>query len=400
MDSNVSNEELVQLLSGCLKDHASLYRIVFSRPLQGRKAAISKVTIRPVRVRGSTQFQFSSYDDRKSIVKNHEIAQALEETKQVLQGGFRSISVLTSDSTIQVERRDGLIRLSKGKAQVGAERLDHAHDRKKNRLVMPDNAAETLATLGFLTGGGDIKPTMQKKYRQVNEFIRIMAETTFLQAAEPEILDIVDCGCGNAYLTFALYHYLTAIRSKATRLVGIDTDDAAVARNNEKARQLGFADLRFLQHTISGYTPETLPGAVLSLHACDTATDQAIANGIRWKSRLILCAPCCHHHLNHQLKSGNDSLIARSLSRHGLLLEKLGDAMTDAFRVQILSLVGYSVSCVKLVDPENTERNLLIRAEWTGRRGTEQEMARYHELKGLLHVRPYLEEILGNELAP
>lgn len=394
-----SNEQLFQLLSDSLTDHENLYRIVFSGPAAGGNAVVTKIAIRPVRIGGNTLFQFSTYDGKKSIVKNHDHAQALREMDGALRIGFRNIAVLKSDATMQLTvLPGGGARMTAGGPQVGQERLDPSHDRKKHRMVTEENAAETLSALGFLTAAGDIKPTMQKKYRQVNEFIRIVEESSCFQEAPAERLDIIDCGCGNAYLTFALYHHLSVTRSRETRLTGIDRDAAAVDRNNAMAGRLGFTGLRFLHGPIGGYAPDAAPGAVLSLHACDTATDDAIAGGISWKSRLIVCAPCCHHHLNHQLKTRNDSLIGKSLSKHGLLLEKLGDAMTDAFRVQILSIMGYRVSTIKFVDPENTERNLLIKAEWREEPAAEETVAQYNGLKGLLRVTPYLEEILGEKL--
>ena len=356
-----TRKELTDLLAEALADTGSLSKVVLSNAPRPTADAVTRVTIRPVLIRGRVLLQLTGYDRRKSTVKNHDLAEALTELDRALDAGFRSISVLRRDRTVQVElQSDGTARATISKPQTGHVNPSLAHDREKAGHITPENAAATLSALGFLTAEGEIKPTLQRKYRQVNEFVRILEESALLGGPESERLEIVDCGCGNAYLTFALFHYLAVIRSRAVGLTGIDRDPDAVSRNAEKAATLGFSGLRFVNQAIQNFAPETLPQAVLSLHACDTATDDAIARGIAWQSALIVCAPCCHHHLNRQLKSGRESAFSRALARQGLLLEKLGDVMTDAFRAQILTIMGYQVSTIKFVDPENTERNVLI----------------------------------------
>ena len=371
---------------------------------------MQKITIQPVKIRGAVAFQFSHRDARRVIVRNHDAEAALQEIRGVLALRFRSVTLLRSDATLRFqERPDGSMAAFRDAPEPMAARPELAHDRQKNGLVSPENARDLLAALGFLSHGGAIKPSMQKKLRQVNELLRVVdnAELTrgaggLASTAGVQALTALDCGCGNAYLTFCLFHFLGSIRGKQIQLTGVDRDPGAVARNNARAAALGMSGLHFVESTIADYRAPVPPDVVLSLHACDTATDEAIARAILSRSRLVLCAPCCHHHLNRQLKANHDTLMTRSMARHGVLVEKMGDALTDLFRVLVLTVMGYQAHTIKFVDPDNTERNTLIKAELGEAGGGPSAgdaaalaAAQYRELKAFWNVTPFLEGALG-----
>ncbi len=339
--------------------------MVFSGPRHGSQEPAQRVTVRPVELRGAILFQFSTTDGRKRVtVKNHALPAAREELARVIALDFRHVTLLRAQDTVRFDvEADGTVKRTTSAPEPMAARAGLRHDRETNSLLHVDNSRAVLSVLGFLSDGGAIKPTMQRKLRQVNEFVRILDESSLPEAVGTGPLHVVDCGCGNAYLTFAAYHFMTALREKNVVLTGVDRDAAAVARNNEKAGVLGAAGIRFIESPFSSYEPPVAPDIVLSLHACDTATDEAMAGAVRWGSRLVLCAPCCHHHLNNQLKKNHDTIMTSSMARHGILVEKMGDVLTDLLRVLILSVMGYHVSTIKFVDPDNTERNTLIRAE-------------------------------------
>jgi SAM-dependent methyltransferase len=415
--------DLSSQITQALNDTETLRRIVFSRPAGRGKEQVQKVTIQPVKIKGTVAFQFSHRDARKVIVKNHDAAAAVPEAQRVLAMGFRSVTLLRSDATLRFQARpDGTMAGFRDAPEPMAVRPDLAHDRQKNALVSAENARDVLSALGFLSHGGAVKPSMQKKLRQVNEFLRVVdnAELTGgggTGGAEGQPLAALDCGCGNAYLTFALFHFLGAVRGKGIQLTGVDRDPGAVARNNARAASLGMSGIHFVESTIADYTAPIPPDIVLSLHACDTATDEAIARAILWRSSLVLCAPCCHHHINRQLKASRDTLMTRSMARHGVLVEKMGDALTDLFRVLVLSVMGYQAHTIKFVDPDNTERNTLIKGELLADRGTPAAgaaamssppaggaaaaasaaaaAAQYRDLKAFWNVTPFLEGALG-----
>jgi SAM-dependent methyltransferase len=388
-------------IAGALADASRLRRIVFSKPLGGKKESVQKAAIRPVELKGKAMFQLSlTHDTKKVIVRNLEMQAALEELGNLARGRFLHVAIVQSDATIRFDSfADGRTRRTESAPESTNAPVDLGHDRRKSTLLTVENAREVLSVLGFLAHGGGVKPSMQKKFRQVNEFVRALDDTSVSRAAGTETLHVVDCGCGNAYLTFALFHFLARIRSRSVILTGIDRDPDAVARNNGKARVLGVSGIGFVHSPISTYDPPVPPDIVLSLHACDTASDEAIARAIYWKSRLVLCAPCCHHHVNVQLKKNHDTIMTRSLARHGILVEKMGDVLTDLFRVLILSVMGYRVSTIKFVDPDNTERNTLIKAEVapaTGDRSPAVAAAQYRDVKAFWNVTPFLEEALGS----
>ena len=387
------------ILEEGIADCSHLRRIVYSSPGKDDPSGIRKATVEPVIIRRNMALQFTSYDAKKAIVKNADPADAPALLAELLKKGFRCVTVLTDQATIQIDRAtDGSCRIRRSGPQSMRAGDRFSHDREKPHFVTPADSAEVLGLLGFLTKDGGILPSMQRKYRQVDEFLRIFEESSFLEKAPDGTLEITDCGSGNGYLTFLLFHYLTRIRSREVRLTGVDRDPDAVLRGNNKAEALGYAGMRFIQGDIGAYSPATPPAVVLSLHACDTATDEAIAHGIRSQSSLILCAPCCHHHLNRQLRGGNTSPLVEPLAPYGMILEKMGDALTDALRALILSIMGWRVNTIKFVDPENTERNLLIKAERQEEPSAEKLARRYVELKEAWHVTPYLEEAVGDPL--
>jgi len=386
-------------IAEALADPDRLQRIVFSRPAPPETRR--RVTVQPVRLRGALLFQVSSYDDaRRVTVKNHAAEAAFDEVASLAPSGFRHVTILKSDVTLRLDAQagGGMKRTRSAPEQTNV-RADRGHDRKKSDLLDVENAREVLSVLGFLSHGGAVKPSMQKKLRQVNEFARILEDSAVVREADAGALTVVDCGCGNAYLTFSLFHFLSAVRKRAVELTGIDRDPDAVARNRGKAGTLGLsAAVRFVESPIADHAPVVAPDIVLSLHACDTASDDALAMAISWRARLVLCAPCCHHHLNRQLKANHDTVMTRSLSRHGILVEKMGDVLTDLFRVLILSIMGYRASTLKFVDPDNTERNTLIKAERVPGPSPSAAAAaqQYRELKAFWKVTPFLETALGS----
>jgi SAM-dependent methyltransferase len=267
----------------------------------------------------------------------------------------------------------------KGRMILHRHRLEHpvqpstAHDRAKPRLLDP--AAPYLRAVGISDEKGRVKPSRQAKYRQVEEFCRQLTEA--LDAAGPRLpeptgarpLRVVDLGCGNAYLTFAAHHVLRDVRGLPVDMVGVDVKAQARQRNTAIAEQLGWSgSLRFEQDTIAGALepPADRPDVVLALHACDTATDDALARAAAWQAPLVLSAPCCHHDLQTRLASAEVPEAFSMVTRHGILRERLADTLTDAVRASLLRTRGYQVDVREFVGSEHTPRNTLLRAVRAG----------------------------------
>jgi hypothetical protein len=214
-----------------------------------------------------------------------------------------------------------------------------------------------------------------------------------LETAEP--LEVVDCGSGSAYLTFAAYHYLAHVRGLAARVTGIDSDPEAVTKSVRLREALGWSDMEFDLGRIAEFTPGRRPQIVLSLHACDTATDEAIALGVRAGSELILAAPCCQHELFDQLAAP----LFRPVLRHGVLRQRLADVLTDTFRALAVRIMGYRTDVVEFVSPEHTTKNLMIRAVRADMPLPAQLVQEYRELRDFWQVRPSIEALLGEAFA-
>jgi hypothetical protein len=266
------------------------------------------------------------------------------------------------------------------------------HDREKDYPLARFDSAKLLLALGFTTADGAMKPSMHAKYRQVNQFLSILDATLDELPARKDPaapLVLVDCGCSKAYLSFGAKAYLEATRGVPVRLEGVDRNEKVVAFCRRTAEALGCADTAvFSACDIADFKPSAPPDAVLSLHACDTATDEALAFGVERGARAIVSAPCCQHELQKSLSA--DLRPYRAILRNGILRERLADILTDAFRAQILRVMGYRASVVEFVDPEATARNVLIRAVRVSRPGTGTALADYEDLRSAWGVTPWL----------
>jgi SAM-dependent methyltransferase len=205
----------------------------------------------------------------------------------------------------------------------------------------------------------------------------------------PTPIRLVDCGCGSADLTFAVYHYLNHVLRHPAQAVGVDVKADLIAKHNAISAELGWDDLRFEVSRIIDYVPGEPPDIVIALHACDTATDEALAQAVKWGARMIFSAPCCHHDLQVQISAQPMPPAFRPVLRHGILKERIGDVLTDALRAQILRIVGYRTDVVEFISPEHTDKNLMIRAvSSTGRGDVQMLIDEYRDLVDLWQVQP------------
>jgi SAM-dependent methyltransferase len=376
----------------------SLVRAVFSGRQSGATLEWIKVVVRPVRIKGALHWQISHFDAEKDITRNYSAEEVAGKVDELLAFPFKNIHVETTIGRLEVRIT------KKGKAFLRAAPLaephaavDLTHDREKKRVLSQSASAPFLEAVGILTKSGKIKADRQGKFRQINEFLRLVEETGAFAEGTEECVHIVDCGCGNAYLTFAIYHYVNNLLKLPADVVGIDVKADLLERHREKARALGWDRLSFEAGRIDEYRPAVAPDAVVALHACDTATDDALAQGIRWQSKLILSAPCCQHELQEQLSRIPTPAPFRAVSRHGILSERLGDILTDAFRAAILRIMGYRTDVVQFVSIEHTAKNLMIRSVKTSEFGSARSVEEYEALKDYWRVTPYLERLLGVE---
>ena len=375
-------------------------RAVFSGKQKGTFVQWVKVTVRPVEIKGEFNLQFSYFDEKKDITKNYPLAEAVHKVNGLLALPFRNLFVESNAGNVQVnfsKKGKALVKESKSAAAPTPPNL--AHDRDKPRLLSDENARPFLQMVGIMTQDGRIRADMQRKYKQINEFLRLLDETASFEAWSGEPIHITDFGCGNAYLTFAIYFYLHDILKLNTHVTGVDVNADLIERHQKKVESLGWEQLSFQVNRITDYQPDISPDIVIALHACDTATDDALAKGIQWGSKVIVCAPCCQHELQEQLSKFPVPDQMLPVFQDGILSERMGDILTDTFRATILRIMGYRTDVVQFVPIEHTAKNLMIRCKKTTQTGSERWVDEYRKLKSFWKVTPYLERLLGENHA-
>jgi len=359
----------------------ALIRAVAAGRRRGQTPSVVRAELRPVALKGGPQLQIVTDDGSRPYTRNVSPGpQAATAVDALLTEPFGNWHVETATATVQVRVT------KKGDAQVHraateAAPIAQGHDRAKQWLLDPGDPLFTVV-------GGTAA-----KRRQVDAFLRALAATLPDDPAElPSPLRVVDLGCGNAYLTFAAYRYL-ADRGAKVHVVGVDVRADQRERNTAVAAQLGCGDdVTFVAGTIEdAVLPET-PDLVLALHACDTATDQALARAVQWNARWVLAAPCCHHDIAAQLKGNPAPSPYGEITRQAILRERFADVLTDSLRASLLRVYGYKVDVVEFVDSQHTPRNLLLRAR---RAGVTGDRAEYDALTSQWGVTPALEKLLS-----
>jgi SAM-dependent methyltransferase len=370
-------------------------KAVLSGPVPG--TPWKKVTIRTIELQRGPALQIVRLDDRQADTKTVERTDALvDETCRL---AFRHLTIQTTDRTVEarVTKKGALLATT---TPVAGESMPVSteHDRQKTRLVA--ESAPFLDVLG-LASGGSVKPTGQRKYRQINEFLRAFLGATGVEDLLRESpIRVVDFGCGNAYLTFAIYHHLHETLGLPCEVVGIDRNGPLMERAAERAVKLGWTGLTFREGNIGDAPLDAPPHVVIALHACDTATDDVLSRAVGWGSAVVLVSPCCHHDVQRQLKASAAPSDYSSMLRRGLLKERLGDVLTDSLRCDLLGLVGYQSEVIEFISLEHTAKNLMIRAHRTDRKPSTDQIDQYVSLRDQWHIEPYLESRLADRIAP
>ena len=369
-----------------ISDQNNFVRAVLSGRRRNMQTEYERIDIRPVQLKDGLRLQLILSEEKQDTTKN--IGIDADKILELLNSGYANVLVefTTGSYSLRITKKgEALIHEAKGVFERSV-----SHDRTKERLL--DASDPFLIEVGISDHKGSIKPSMQDKYRQVEEFLRILEPAL---PEKKEKLSIVDLGCGHAYLTFATHQYLRKSGINA-QVIGIDVRENSRDRNNAIAKKLGITDsIEFRAEEISETKIESADIAI-ALHACDTATDDAIAWGVQHGVQLLLIAPCCHHDLQVQIQDIPEPWPM--LTRHGIMRERLGDLLTDSFRTQILKLLGYRVDAIEFVGGEHTPRNLMIRATKTGAKPEPIDIARYKEMLAQWNVNPALAQRLAKEL--
>jgi len=389
----IPREEALAAASSKILDTATFVRAVLSGRRRNMQVDFERIDIRLVEIKGVLNLQLMQNDGRATTTKNLLPEQLAVD--ELLDSGYANITV---ESTYEAYS----VRITKsGEAQVHTEKRESeqnlAHDKKKDRLL--DSNDPFLREVGMADAKGVIKPSRQDKYKQVEEFLRLLSPTLNAAIEAGQIhkptaqnpLRITDLGCGHAYLTFAAHQFLMK-SGIPVEVTGIDVRPDSRDRNNAIAQNLGITKtINFKAEEISKTTSDAADVAI-ALHACDTATDDAIAWAVNGGAKLLLIAPCCHHDIQKQIDSVPEPWGA--LTKFGLMKERLGDLLTDSLRAQLLRIVGYRVEVIEFVGGEHTPRNLMIRAVKTDAKPEKLDIDRYLEITAQWGLAPALEKKL------
>ncbi|MBO5940773.1 MAG: SAM-dependent methyltransferase [Kiritimatiellae bacterium] len=378
-----------------------------------RNGKLFKIVMRPVLIGGVRKFQAEMTDEGQVRVKNFDAPAAADGLEEIIaQRGARELHLMTASGDLHVRvTKKGKALVSRS-AQMNRDVTVQPHDRVKKQPLTSFDSAALLRTVGIADGEGKIRASMRGKYDQVNEFLRIVGDTVSPEG--DKTFTVVDCGCGKAYLTIALWFYLTMVKGiKNVRILGIDRRNDVISAARKMVERLDVADnVSFLECDLSSSELSGMPEGldhvdmVVSFHACDTATDEAMARGVEWKARYILSAPCCQHELQQTI-SGAGTVGARSdfagLLRQNILRERLCDLLTDSFRAMIMRILGFRTQVVEFVSPDATARNILLKCEYAVKSGQAGVVAEYLNLRDYWKVTPWLEtrlsKMIGKHLA-
>lgn len=390
MDIQENKSTVISLIERAVNTEV-LKKAVFSRP---RNKDIVKSTAELFFKNSEKRVKLETFlRDGKAIQKILTASEFLSEFVAQAENRYRQINLIAKNKTVEI------LISEKGKVHVsgslsGAETVTLAdvQDKEKNYILTKENGRAFLSALGILGGNGEIHDKKQAKYRQINKFLEHI-ESVKDNFCDKDELCICDLCCGKSYLTFAVYWYFTAVLGKRVEMYGVDLKRDVIEYCSDVAKKLGYNGLRFECGDVSRFTPPKTPDLVISLHACDVATDYVLAGAVKNKARVILSTPCCQHELNNQLKCDSLSFI----TEHSLLKQKLAVAATDALRAKMLEIHGYKVTVCELIDPEETPKNVLIRAVRNERRQAaraEKLSKEYLAACELLGVKPTLLSLL------
>ena len=384
-------EQLKKVLNDGINEN--LYQIILSNP---RKAGgVEKVKVRPVLVKGKVEFQETSYIGTKVFHENFSKEKLIERIVTALEGGFKQGELENKEfrATVLVSKK-GKITV-KTKKNVGEKKeIDLSHNRAKQYILEEGTIVPFLVELGVQSKDGKIIKSKYDKFKQINRYLEFIRDVLPILPKDRTV-NIIDFGCGKSYLTFAMYYYLKVLNGFDIRVIGLDLKDDVIEKCNRLSEKFGYSEaLKFIRGDISTFEGDYKPDMVVTLHACDTATDYALEKAVRWGARVILSVPCCQHEVNKQIECKE----LEPILKYGLLKERMSALITDAVRANLLEEQGYDTQILEFIDMEHTPKNLLIRAVKRQGAGNMQERkegkaSETQELLNYLHINQTLNEL-------
>ncbi len=352
----------------------------------------NKATIKKVMIKNELKYQFEYIYDKNVEHKNLNKIDSINEIDNLLKTYFKQalINTLESDYHILVSK-SGVAKINKKAATKKFEEI--SHNRKKKYILNEGEVTSFLVELGIMTADGKVINSKYDKFKQINRYLELVSDCIpYLD--KNKTIRIIDFGCGKAYLTFALYDFLVLKMGYNVEIIGLDLKENVIKFCSNLAKKLNYDDLRFVQGDIKGFNEFENVDMVISLHACNTATDDALATAVNWGAKVILAVPCCQHELLKKIK--NKKMVP--LLKYGIIKEKLSSLLTDSLRANVLEIMGYRTQVLEFIDMEHTPKNIMIRAFFEDISNVDKVVEEYKEFKKEWQISPYIEEAFGKRL--
>ncbi len=366
---------------------------------------INKIKIRPVLLKDKFIFQVSEFKNKQVFHSNYTKGELLNRLSEWLENFMKQVLMRTQTKQITI------LISKKGKAAIKVKNFNKkdtieelspvlSHNREKVYILKEGRPVPFLIDLGVMTVEGNIIKSKYDKFKQINRFLEFV-EDIIPHLDKTRELTIIDFGCGKSYLTFAMYYYLKELKGYPIKVIGLDLKKQVINDCNKLASRYGYDKLTFIEGDIASYEGVDKVDMVVTLHACDTATDYALYKAVLWNADVILSVPCCQHELNSQIE--NDML--KPLFRYGLIKERIAALTTDALRAELLDIIGYKTQILEFIDMEHTPKNILIRAvkkqnSKTNNPALEDKLNSYEDLRKFLGVQPTLYKLLSDHFIP
>ena len=384
------NNSVMNELRILLQDNLNIEFISATLSNPRQKEGTVRVKIRPMLKKDKLFFQLESFRNHQAFHQNVGPEEAIELIMEYMEN-MKQMQMETQQASFSVLiSKKGKVTIKSRKNQCERKEIDMSHNRKKRYVLEEGVPVPFLKDLGVMTEEGKVVQSKFDKFRQINRFLEFI-EDILPQLDKGRELTILDFGCGKSYLTFAMYYYLHELKKYDIRIIGLDLKTDVIRHCNELSQKYGYEKLKFLEGNIADYTGVDSVDMVVTLHACDTATDYALAKAVGWNAKVILSVPCCQHELNRQMENE----VLAPIFRYGLLKERMAALVTDGLRAQYLEREGYDTQILEFIDMEHTPKNILIRAVRTGKKGENEAAIRRRE--ECLHVSPTLGRLLDHK---
>lgn len=331
-------------------------KAIISNPIKKSEDLPKKIDIKKIMLKNKLYFQFIYYIDKKVIHENIEDSSLiLEKIINLMSENFKQCDILANNSLTLLMNKKGDFKITGIKKTVNIDNTPQSHNKVKNYILKEGEYIDWLYKLGVIDKNGIVISHKQKKFRQINKFLEMLRD---IEENLPNNAKIIDMGCGKSYLTFAMYHYFNIIKEKNVTINGYDLKKDVVEHCNKLAKEFNFKNLQFFNEDIQNIDKSENINMIISLHACDTATDYAIYFGVKLNCDVILSVPCCQHELFKQIKNNELS----SMLSYGILKERFSSLLTDNLRADALKLCGYKTNIIEFIDMEHTPKNIMIKA--------------------------------------